>query len=164
MHWRIERSSAPAAVSVPLLEALDLVKDYRTGSEVRRALDGVSLSVGPGRFLSVMGPSGSGKSTLLHLLGGLDRPTGGEVMLRRRALSALSDRELTEYRRQVGFVFQSFNLVPVLTVAENVALPLVIDGRRRAEVDRRVRDTVAAVGLEEQADALPSRLSGGEQQ
>ena len=164
MYWRIETEPAPAAVTVPLLEALDLVKDYRSGSEVRRALDGVSLSVGQGRFLSVMGPSGSGKSTLLHLLGGLDRPTGGEVLLEGRSLGTLSDRELTEYRRRVGFVFQSFNLIPVLTVAENVALPLVIDGCRRAEVDRRVRDTIADVGLEAHADALPSRLSGGEQQ
>ena len=147
-----------------VVAARDVARRYGEGETAVEALRGVSLEVERGRLTAVMGPSGSGKSTLLHLLGGLDRPTGGEVMLRRRALSALSDRELTEYRRQVGFVFQSFNLVPVLTVAENVALPLVIDGRRRAEVDRRVRDTVAAVGLEEQADALPSRLSGGEQQ
>ncbi|MGZ4105521.1 MAG: ABC transporter ATP-binding protein, partial [Actinomycetota bacterium] len=111
-----------------VLAARDLVKEYVTGNSKVVALAGVSLDVPRGAFMAVMGPSGSGKSTLLHLLGGLDAPTSGEVLLEGLPTSALSDKELTLARRhKIGFVFQFFNLVPVLTVEENIALPAIID-------------------------------------
>jgi putative ABC transport system ATP-binding protein len=153
------------ASDAPILSARDLVKDYVTASQTTRALDGVSLDVPSGRFLAVMGPSGSGKSTLLHLLGGLDVPTSGEVLLDGRALSSLADRDATLARRgRVGFVFQFFNLVPVLSVAENIALPLVIEGHRPSAYDRRLQQLVRLVGLEDCSAKLPSEISGGQQQ
>jgi putative ABC transport system ATP-binding protein len=125
----------------------------------------VSLRIRRGRLLSIMGPSGSGKSTLLHLLGGLDRPTSGEVLIDGRSLSGLTDSDVTLLRRRtIGFVFQAFNLVPVLTVEENVALPLVIDGRRDHEGERRVAEMIELVGLGQCRHQLPNQLSGGEQQ
>ena len=128
-------------------------------------MDGVTLQIERGRLVSIMGPSGSGKSTLLHLLGGLDRPTSGEVIINGQPLSRLSERELTVVRRRaMGFVFQAFNLVPVLTVEENVALPLVIDGRRDSSAARRVDELISRVGLQHCRGQLPSELSGGEQQ
>jgi putative ABC transport system ATP-binding protein len=146
------------------LEVRDLVKSYGTG-ETRKALDGLSFRVPAGRFLSVMGPSGSGKSTLLHLLGGLDRPTGGEVLIGGRSLSGLSDREITELRRhQIGFVFQFFNLIPVLTVEENIALPVVVAGANPRSYAERLAEMVDRVGLEGQEEKLPGQLSGGQQQ
>jgi putative ABC transport system ATP-binding protein len=155
--------SAAGTVVGIALEGQNLVKEYRTSAAVSRALDGVSLTVAKGRFLSIMGPSGSGKSTLLHLLGGLDLPTEGQVVLGGRVLSALSDDELTLCRRHhVGFVFQFFNLVPVLTASENVALPAVIDGRR--DHTNRVDELLDLVGLTPDRDKLPSQLSGGQQQ
>ena len=160
--------------------ARDLVKEYRQGDAVRRAgerarwsdrrnagraLDGVSLAVAPGAFVAVMGPSGSGKSTLLHLLGGLDTPTSGEVVVEGRPLSQLSDRELTLVRRRrIGFVFQFFNLVPVLNVEENIALPATIAGRRPDQYRERVDAVVRLVGLDGQRRQIPAQLSGGEQQ
>src|SRR5438309_1496441 len=149
----------------PVLVARDLVKEYRQGDAVRRALDGVSLAVTPGAFVAVMGPSGSGKSTLLHLLGGLDTPTSGEVVVEGRTLSQLSDRELTLVRRRrIGFVFQFFNLVPVLNVEENIALPATIAGRRADQYRERVDAVVRLVGLDGQRRQIPAQLSGGEQQ
>jgi putative ABC transport system ATP-binding protein len=128
-------------------------------------LDDVSLDVPEGGFISVMGPSGSGKSTLLHLLGGLDGPTSGDVLLRGKPLSGLSDREVTLARRgSVGFVFQFFNLVPVLTVSENIALPLVIAGMRPESYRARLDDVIERVGLGDCVDKLPSQISGGQQQ
>jgi putative ABC transport system ATP-binding protein len=146
----------------PVLEARGLHKRYESDGTAVQALNGADLTVEPGEFLAVMGPSGCGKSTLLHLLGALDTPTDGEVLLEGRPLSGMSDAELTLVRRhRVGFVFQFFNLVPVLTVAENVALPAVIDGRHDpAQVDA----VLARVGISELAGKLPTRLSGGEQQ
>ena len=130
-----------------------------------RALDDVSIDVVPGRFISVMGPSGSGKSTLLHLLGGLDVPTSGEVLLEGRALSGLDDKEVTLARRgSVGFVFQFFNLVPVLTVEENIALPKVIAGEAPGAYKARLDEVIARVGLDDCRTKLPSQISGGQQQ
>ena len=148
-----------------VLAARDLVKDYESAGVQRRALDGVTLDLEKGRFLAVMGPSGSGKSTLLHLLGGLDLPTSGEVLVDGTALSALSDDQLTMLRRRrIGFVFQFFNLVPVLSVAENVALPAVIAGEAEASYADRLERVIGLVGLTEHRDKLPSQLSGGQQQ
>lgn len=130
-----------------------------------RALDDVSIDVHAGRFISVMGPSGSGKSTLLHLLGGLDAPTSGDVFLQGKPLSGLDDKEITLARRgSVGFVFQFFNLVPVLTVEENIALPKVIAGEAPASYQERLDAVIAQVGLEDCRTKLPSQISGGQQQ
>ncbi|MCU0482964.1 MAG: ABC transporter ATP-binding protein [Chloroflexi bacterium] len=134
----------------PILEARDLVKRYRLGAGDVEALRGVSLAVEPGEFVAFMGPSGSGKSTLLHLLGGLDRPTSGEVILDGSAISGLSDDAATRLRREkTGFVFQFFNLVPLLGVRENVALPFTIAGvdPSRGEAAERIREAIAAVDL-----------------
>jgi putative ABC transport system ATP-binding protein len=153
------------AVKEIVLAARDLVKEYSTNGSSTRALDGVSLEVPTGMFLSVMGPSGSGKSTLLHLLGGLDTPSSGEVSLGNRSLADLDDKEVTLLRRgSVGFVFQFFNLVPVLTIAENIALPLVIAGRPPDSYRERLDEVIELVGLSARASQLPSQISGGEQQ
>jgi len=148
-----------------ILAARDLVKEYRTNGTATRALDGVSIDVFEGAFVSVMGPSGSGKSTLLHLLGGLDAPTAGEIYLGGRRLSGLDDKDVTLARRgSVGFVFQFFNLVPVLTVAENIALPKVIAGMRPDTYQARLDAVIEQVGLADCANKLPSQISGGQQQ
>ena len=149
----------------PILVAGDLVKEYRSDGSTTKALDGVSLEVSPGSFVAVMGPSGSGKSTLLHLLGGLDSPTSGDVFLDGKALSGLPDKDVTLARRgSIGFVFQFFNLVPVLTVEENIALPLVIAGEPPARYRQRLDDVLEQVGLTDVADKLPSQVSGGQHQ
>jgi putative ABC transport system ATP-binding protein len=148
-----------------ILEANGLSKQYRMGEVTVGALAGVDFSVAEGEFVAVMGPSGSGKSTLLHLLGGLDQPTDGEVALDGRALSALSDRQVTiARRRKVGFIFQFFNLIPTLTAEENVALPLLIDGRRLKDYRERIDRLLELVGLTERRRHKPDQLSGGEQQ
>jgi len=148
-----------------LLEAVALRKRYAMGEVSVEALRGVDFVVKRGEFVAIMGPSGSGKSTLLHLLGGLDDPTDGEVLLAGQPLAQLSDDRLTLIRRrQVGFVFQFFNLLPTLTAAENVALPLLIDGRRLEDYEERVADLLALVGLADRAGHRPDQLSGGEQQ
>ncbi|MCJ7707980.1 MAG: ABC transporter ATP-binding protein [Anaerolineales bacterium] len=148
-----------------LLEAVGLRKRYAMGEVSVEALRGVDFVVKRGEFVAIMGPSGSGKSTLLHLLGGLDDPTDGEVLLAGQPLAQLSDDRLTLIRRrQVGFVFQFFNLLPTLTAAENVALPLLIDGRRLEDYEERIADLLALVGLADRAGHRPDQLSGGEQQ
>ncbi len=150
-----------------ILEARDLTKRYTIGQQVVDALRGISLSVAPGEFVAIMGPSGSGKSTLLHLLGGLDRPTSGEVVLDGVPIHRLSDDEATRLRREkTGFVFQAFNLIPLLTVYENVALPLTIAGTStgRREVADRIRTVVELVDLTDRLRARPDQLSVGEQQ
>ncbi|HYZ92040.1 MAG TPA: ABC transporter ATP-binding protein [Actinomycetota bacterium] len=149
----------------PILVARDLVKEYRSDGSVTKALDGVTIDVDPGSFTAVMGPSGSGKSTLLHLLGGLDSPTSGDVLLEGKPLSGLADKEVTLARRgTVGFVFQFFNLVPVLSVAENIALPLVIAGTSPDGYRARLDEVIEQVGLTDCADKLPSQVSGGQHQ
>jgi len=151
----------------PILEARHLTKRYRLGAQTVDALRGVSLSVVAGEFVALMGPSGSGKSTLLQLLGGLDRPTSGEVELEGKSISQLSDDDATRLRRdRTGFVFQSFNLIPLLDVTENVALPFTIAGHdtRGGELAERIRDVIALVDLAGKEHHKPDELSAGEQQ
>jgi putative ABC transport system ATP-binding protein len=151
----------------PILEARDLTKRYRLGGSTVEALRGVSLSVEAGELVALMGPSGSGKSTLLQLLGGLDRPTSGEVVLDGAVVSDLSDEQATRLRREkTGFVFQFFNLIPLLNVTENVALPFTIAGTdpSRGELAERVRDVVGLVDLIGKERHRPDQLSAGEQQ
>ncbi len=142
-----------------------LTKVYGVASQPIYALNEVNLAVDEGEFLAIMGPSGSGKSTLLYLLGGLDRPTSGSVRLRESDISALDDDALSRLRRtSLGFVFQFFNLVPVLSARENVAMPLILDGVRRVDALKRADDALARVGLADRGAHRPSELSGGEQQ
>ena len=146
-----------------ILETKDLRKVYGSGDTEVRALDGVDLTVEKGEFVAVVGTSGSGKSTLLHMLGGLDRPTSGTVTVDGRELSAMRDEELTIFRRRkIGFVFQNYNLVPVLNVYENIALPIQLDGKApdRGYVDQ----IIETLGLGNKLQNLPNNLSGGQQQ
>ena len=146
-----------------ILETKKLKKYYGKGDTLVKALDGVDLAVEDGEFVAIVGTSGSGKSTLLHMLGGLDRPTNGTVIVDGKDIFSLKDEALTIFRRRkIGFVFQSFNLVPVLTVRENIVLPIQLDG---GKVDEDyVNQVVSALGLEKKLDNLPSQLSGGQQQ
>ena len=126
-------------------------------------LAGITLDITKGEFTVIMGPSGSGKSTLLHLIGGLDRPTSGDVLVDQRLISQMADDQVTLFRRtKIGFVFQFFNLLPTLTALENVTLPLVLDGRAKAEADQKSEFLLAKVGLEQRKNHLPEELSGGE--
>ena len=146
-----------------VLETKDLRKYYGSGDTQVKALDGVDLTVENGEFVAIVGTSGSGKSTLLHMLGGLDRPTGGSVLVEGRDIFALKDEELTIFRRRkIGFVFQAYNLVPVLGVYDNIVLPIQLDGGRVDEA--YVKQVIEALGLEQKLDRLPSQLSGGQQQ
>ena len=146
-----------------ILETNDLRKIYGSGDTEVKALDGVNLRVENGEFVAIVGTSGSGKSTLLHMLGGLDRPTSGSVIVDGKDIFRLKDEALTIFRRRkIGFVFQSYNLVPVLNVYENIVLPIQLDGRR---VDEDfIGKIVKTLGLDGRLDALPSQLSGGQQQ
>lgn len=146
-----------------ILETKDLKKYYGSGDTQVKALDGVNLSVEDGEFVAIVGTSGSGKSTLLHMLGGLDRPTSGSVSVDGKDIFFLKDEALTIFRRRkIGFVFQSYNLVPVLTVQENIVLPIQLDGGRVDE--SYVREVIAVLGLEKKLNRLPGQLSGGQQQ
>jgi putative ABC transport system ATP-binding protein len=148
-----------------ILEAHDLVKRYPLRAGSVEALRGVSLSVAEGEFLAIMGTSGSGKTTMLHLLGGLDRPTSGEVIIDGVNISRLDDEHATLTRREkTGFVFQFFNLIPLLNVAENVALPFLIAGDALADHRDRVDELLELVGLADKAGLRPDQLSAGEQQ
>ena len=146
-----------------VLRTEDLKKYYGTGASQVRALDGIDLEVKQGEFLAVVGTSGSGKSTFLHMLGGLDRPTSGKVYVDDKDISGLKDDALCIFRRRkIGFVFQSYNLVPVLNVYENIVFPVELDGN---EVDRAyVERVIAVLGLENRLTSLTSQLSGGQQQ
>ena len=146
-----------------ILEAKNLEKVYGQGENAVHALAGVNLEVNKGEFLAIVGTSGSGKSTLLHMLGGLDRPTSGEVIVDGHPISKLKDDELTIFsRRKIGFVFQAFNLVPVLNVYENIVLPLELDGEK---VDREfVEEIIDTLMLGSKKEVLPNQLSGGQQQ
>jgi putative ABC transport system ATP-binding protein len=140
-------------------------KTYRQGVREVHALRDVSLVIKEGEFVGIMGPSGSGKSTLLNLMGGLDQPTSGEVFIDGKALHDISDNDLTLIRRRrVGYVFQFFNLLPLLTAAENVALPLLLEGIPFSQVKPRAESLLKAVGLGERTDHRPEQLSGGEMQ
>ena len=143
----------------------DVRKRFRRGDETVLALDGVTLDVPAGEFCAVMGPSGSGKSTLLHLVAGIDTPSAGRVVVDGRDLAALSDDERTLLRRRrIGLVFQFFNLLPTLSALENAALPLQLDGVRRAEAERRARERLLELGLGDRLDHRPHQLSGGQMQ
>ena len=149
----------------PLIAADNVVKRYVLGEEAVTAVDGVTLSFGPGGMTAVIGRSGSGKSTLLHLLGGLDRPTSGRILAGARRLDELSDDELAEFRRTtVGFVFQSFQLLPGATAQRNVELPMVLAGVPPVERRARAEKLLDRVGLLARRHHRPSQLSGGEQQ
>jgi len=152
-------------VTETILEAKGLQKKYQMGEVAIVALSGLDFQVAKGEFVAIMGPSGSGKSTLLHLLGGLDRPSQGEVTLAGLNLSVLGDKQATLARRHnIGFVFQFFNLLPTLTAEENVALPLLIDGQDLGDYQKRIDGLLEMVGLADRRRHKPDQLSGGEQQ
>jgi putative ABC transport system ATP-binding protein len=154
--------NVPAAA---LVSARGLTKEYGSGEGLVRAVDGVDLEVPPGETLAVMGPSGCGKSTLLQLLGGLDRPSAGELSLAGRPVNRLSERALARLRcSEVGFVFQAYHLMDELTARENVELPVLLAGRSPREARRRARDLLEQVGLADRAQHLPGMLSGGQRQ
>jgi putative ABC transport system ATP-binding protein len=146
-----------------ILKTEGLKKTYGTGEAKVEALRGVDLSVNKGEFLSIVGTSGSGKSTLLHMLGGLDRPSEGKVIIDGKDIFSLKDEELTIFRRRkIGFVFQAFNLVPVMSVYENIVLPIELDGEKPDQ--DFVNEIISTLGLSEKTKAYPSQLSGGQQQ
>lgn len=148
-----------------MIRLINVHKIYLQGRNKITALAGLSLDIQKGEFAAVMGPSGSGKSTLLHLIGGLDRPTEGQVLVDGRIISQMADDEATLFRRtRIGFVFQFFNLLPTLAAVENVMLPLILDGRSSAESNLRAKTLLERVGLEGRRDHLPEELSGGEMQ
>lgn len=146
-----------------ILETKNLCKTYGKDENIVKALDRVSIHIEDGEFVSIIGSSGSGKSTLLNMLGGLDRPTSGEVTVSGKKIFEMDDEELTIFRRRnIGFVFQNYNLVPVLNVYENIVLPIELDG---SQIDRAFVDTIIKkLGLEKKLDAMPNQLSGGQQQ
>jgi putative ABC transport system ATP-binding protein len=150
---------------VALVSITDLVKEYPLGSARVPALKGVSFDIEAGTLVSVVGPSGSGKSTLLHLMGGLDNPTSGSVVIDGSNLAELDDAELTIFRRRrLGFIFQFFNLLPTMKAWENVALPRLLDGEKLKDVQPRAVELLEKVGLGGRVDHKPSQLSGGEMQ
>ena len=146
-----------------MIRCIDVRKVYRQGNNEIIALDGVSLDIAKGQFAVIMGPSGSGKSTLLHLIGGLDRPTSGELLVDQRLVGQMADDQVTLFRRnRIGFIFQFFNLLPTLSALENVTLPFVLDGRSKEEAEQRAKILLDKVGLENRKDHLPEEMSGGE--
>lgn len=146
-----------------ILQTKNLCKTYGSDENIVKALDHVSIDIEDGEFVSIVGSSGSGKSTLLNMLGGLDRPTSGEVIVSGKKIFEMDDEALTIFRRRnIGFVFQNYNLVPVLNVYENIVLPIELDGSR---IDRKFVDTIIRkLGLEKKLNAMPNQLSGGQQQ
>ena len=146
-----------------VLQTVDLKKYYGEEPNISRALDGVNFSVDDGEFVAVVGTSGSGKSTLLHMMGGLDTPTSGSVFVRDKDLSKMNDEQLTIFRRRnIGFIFQNYNLVPILNVYENIVLPVELDGET---ADQRFMDNVVnMLGLDDKLKNMPNQLSGGQQQ
>jgi putative ABC transport system ATP-binding protein len=151
--------------SGPMVEAIGVSRDFGAGDAVVHALSGIDLAVGRGELVAVRGRSGSGKTTLLNVLGGLDRPTAGRVVIDGADVSAMSETDLVELRRRsVAFIFQAYGLVPILSAAENVEVPLRLVRADPRERDRRVYDLLELVGLEERARHRPHELSGGEQQ
>src|SRR5262249_1044221 len=148
-----------------MMELQDVTKVYQQGRRTVHAVRGVSMTVAPGEFVSIMGPSGSGKSTLMHLLGGLDTPTSGKALFGGKDLARMTDRERSLLRRnRIGFVFQFFNLLPTLTAAENVALPLILGGKGRGGALREATLSLDRVGLSHRAEHFPEEMSGGEMQ
>ncbi|MET9202536.1 ABC transporter ATP-binding protein [Gordonia sp. NPDC003585] len=149
----------------PLVEAVDLVREYQMGEQTVRALDGLNLSIDGGQFVSIVGPSGAGKSTLLHILGALDTPTSGTITVDGVDLGSLDDESASAFRRtRVGFVFQFFNLVPTMSAWENVALPRLLDNRSLRKAKPCAVELLEQVGLGDRVDHRPSELSGGQMQ
>ena len=146
-----------------ILQTTALKKYYGTEPNITRALDGVTLSVEQGEFVAVVGTSGSGKSTLLHMMGGLDTPTSGSIMVREKELAKMNDEQLTIFRRRnIGFIFQNYNLVPILNVYENIVLPVELDGDT---ADQKFMDEIIQMlGLKDKLKNMPNNLSGGQQQ
>ena len=158
-------TAAPTSPAGPLLQAIDVVRDYPSGDTVIHALRGVSLAADPGELVAVRGRSGSGKTTFLNILGGLDHPTSGRVIIDGHEVSSMSEDELVDVRRRsVAFIFQSFGLVPILSAAENVEIPLRLVKAETRGRDARVRELLELVGLGGRAKHRPHELSGGEQQ
>lgn len=146
-----------------ILEAIDLCKYYGEGESLVKAVDGIDLRIEQGEFVTIVGKSGSGKSTLLHLMGGLEIPTSGKVLINGKNIASMNEERLARMRRQkIGFVFQSFNLIPSLSVWENVVLPIGLDGRK-TDADF-VNDILETIGLSDKKDSMPNTLSGGQQQ
>lgn len=146
-----------------ILQVKDLKKYYGEEPNVTKALDGVNLSIEEGEFAAIVGTSGSGKSTLLNMMGGLDVPTSGSIMVRGKELSRMDDEKLTVFRRRnIGFVFQNYNLIPILNVYENVIMPVELDGNKVD--DRYVKEVAGLLGLKEKMQSMPNNLSGGQQQ
>ncbi|EMM5420870.1 ABC transporter ATP-binding protein [Clostridioides difficile] len=146
-----------------ILQVINLKKYYGQSSNITKALDGVTLSIEKGEFISIVGTSGSGKSTLLNMMGGLDNPTSGKVIVKGKELSTMSDEQLTIFRRRnIGFIFQNYNLVPLLNVYENIILPIGLDGET---IDKDfINEIINMLSLEEKLYDIPSNLSGGQQQ
>lgn len=146
-----------------ILDVKNLSKTYGKGDTMVKALDNVSFSVEQGEFVAIIGPSGSGKSTLLHILGGVDTPTGGNVIINNTDISTLDETALAIFRRrQIGLVYQFYNLIPILTVEENLTLPLLLDGRKPDQ--KQINDLIERLGLQHRLTHLPNQLSGGQQQ
>jgi putative ABC transport system ATP-binding protein len=155
----------PKEFSMTPLQTQSLTKIYGSGATAVTALDHINMTIKPGEFAAIMGPSGCGKSTLLHLLGGLDKPTGGKVFLEGAPIDEMSDDKLTELRRRkMGFVFQFFNLIPVLTAVENAALPITLDGVKPTEAKAKATEWLTRFGLADRLNNRPDQLSGGQQQ
>ena len=146
--------------TAPILQTVDLKKYYQQGEHTTKALDGVNLSVNAGEFVAIVGTSGSGKSTLLHMMGGLDTPTSGDIIVGGKRLSGKSEEQMAVFRRRhIGFVFQNYNLVPILNVYENIILPVQLDGRK---ADKGfLEEIVHSLGLQDKLQNLPNNLSGG---
>ncbi|MCA9976945.1 MAG: ATP-binding cassette domain-containing protein, partial [Anaerolineales bacterium] len=149
----------------PLILCRDLTRQYKMGAVTVHALRGLNLEIATGEFIVLLGPSGSGKTTTLNLIGGLDRPTGGAVLVGGEDITRYNEKQLTRYRReQVGFVFQFFNLIPTLTASENVEFALKLNGSNGRSATSRALELLDIVGLRERANHFPAELSGGEQQ
>jgi putative ABC transport system ATP-binding protein len=147
----------------PIVKIVKVIKVYRVGDDDFTALHEISLEIEPGAFMSFVGPSGSGKTTLLNLIGGLDKPTAGNIYFKNVKLGDLSRTALAEYRRKnLGFIFQTYNLLPVYSVYENVLFPLLLDGNKESAVRQTVLDVVESVGLSDQINKKPAHLSGGQ--
>lgn len=146
-----------------ILQTTDLKKYYGEEPNITKALDGITLNIGQGEFVAIVGTSGSGKSTLLNMMGGLDNPTSGSIKVKDKELSQMNDEQLTIFRRRnIGFVFQNYNLVPILNVYENIVLPVELDGDT---VDRKfMEDVVGLLALDDKLNSMPNNLSGGQQQ